>query len=225
MSTRNQSNSTNMSKNKDENPEKSKLQIPVEVIHDDLIQPIPKGRKRFDLGKTAAASILKLMVVSFLVPLWLSTRLSDKLFGVVCACAFSVIESCFCKITEGTFHTTTHQWIMNILVCPWLIVGFLDGSESLQLHERALMFPGVIWFLELVQGYSLQILCDGVNPAWEYNSWDAFFHGNVRLLFGPLWILLGLVTLVVAPPVRVVCDDMSVYIFSGVQVAFDDLMS
>ena len=211
-----------MSKNKTEKTDAEKT-ADKNVAKDDVAVV---GRPRFHLSPTAK-KMGAIMVFSFHVPLWLSTPTQNKLYGILGAFLFSVIESCFTKLSDGKAHTTVHQWVMNALVLPWYLCGFLDATESAGygLLAKALLFPFVIWLLEILQGYSLQILFNGVNPAWEYLSKDSLFHGNIRLMYFPLWVLLGLAAVLVSPPARVFCDLVAQdYILRPLMFAFEDVI-
>ena len=86
-------------------------------------------------------------------------------------------------------HTTFAQFFANVLYIPfgfavfnWIFTNF---------WYRAIFFPLNIWALEIVEGY-IFIALYGKNLAWFYGTPDALCHGNIRIGYATLWILLGL---------------------------------
>ncbi|TPX77697.1 hypothetical protein CcCBS67573_g01041 [Chytriomyces confervae] len=55
---------------------------------------------------------------------------------------------------------------------------------------RVLMFPLLVWGLEVVEGFVL-IGMYGWNPAWIYSGDNAYLLGTIHLGHGKFWLLLG----------------------------------
>lgn len=58
---------------------------------------------------------------------------------------------------------------------------------------RVVLFPCLIWLLEIMEGYFLMILYNGKNPAWTYVGKWARFNGNINLSFVFSWMACGLI--------------------------------
>ncbi|ETV75300.1 hypothetical protein H257_10483 [Aphanomyces astaci] len=87
-------------------------------------------------------------------------------------------------------HTTWAQFWANVVYTPVLLYAYRAVVPSAVL--RVLLFPCNIWLLEILEGYTLMLLF-GRNIAWTYTTSDAYCHGNIRLGFWKLWLVLGLV--------------------------------
>ncbi|KAI8837963.1 hypothetical protein BJ741DRAFT_683179 [Chytriomyces cf. hyalinus JEL632] len=61
-----------------------------------------------------------------------------------------------------------------------------DGWQWL----RVLMFPLLVWGLEVVEGFVL-IGMYGWNPAWIYSGDNAYLLGTIHMGHGKFWLLLG----------------------------------
>ncbi|KAL1918312.1 uncharacterized protein VTP21DRAFT_2972 [Calcarisporiella thermophila] len=147
------------------------------------------------------------VLMAFIVYLWFSmTTTEAKVRGLIGGLVFSVTEYVFHMVTiekaDGSIlvrpfdrrcrkgHTTFEQFFMNVLTLPF----FIETYQALVWFKvvRAVAFPLLIWAIEIFQGYVL-IYLYGYNKAWTYKGSDAFFHGSIKLSFGPYWVLMGFV--------------------------------
>ena len=132
-----------------------------------------------------------------------------KAVSVAMATSWSGIEWFFCLLTDGHGHTTKEQWLANIAYLPFGFLPFLGGSLASNAHALSpryafdlfalpaslsalVAFPLLVYGLEIVEGYTMMFFNRGVNPAWDYTgNADMLCHGNIRLKYWPLWVLLG----------------------------------
>ncbi|KAF9159520.1 hypothetical protein DFQ26_006428 [Actinomortierella ambigua] len=139
------------------------------------------------------------------------TSLAVKMQCVVGAALFSCVEYTFYTMTvedpDGTVrvklfagrpgHTTVHQFVMNIFYIPILVHGYHALIHNIYL--RILLFPLNIWFLEIIEGYTIIYLL-GYNAAWIYRGKDALFHGTIKLWYVHHWVMFGAVLELVIMP-------------------------
>ncbi|KRX00991.1 hypothetical protein PPERSA_09597 [Pseudocohnilembus persalinus] len=123
----------------------------------------------------------------------------EKQLTFILACTYSCIEFLF---TYG--HTTIEQWFVNLNGIPIFILWPLQYIQNLEVGGKLyvqsenfvwifviLMFPILIWILEIFEGIWLEIWNNGQNPAWFYISYDARFGGKIKLGYFFHWLLMG----------------------------------
>ena len=110
---------------------------------------------------------------------------------LVGASFYSILELIWTWIIDGVAFTSIQQFTMNLLTIPLFTVMYRLCIPKKYL--RIGLYPLNIWILEILQGYSLMHFYDGRNPAWNYTTSDAFFDGNIRLFYFPVWLFLGVV--------------------------------
>ncbi|KAI9101948.1 hypothetical protein DFS34DRAFT_438302 [Phlyctochytrium arcticum] len=146
-----------------------------------------------------------LLLATVLTAWYLLTPTADKLIALIGATLFSFTEYTFYTITieepDGTIkmrpfdkrcrkgHTTVHQFLANIITIPFFIVGLINLVQSSWI--RVLLFPFVIWAMEMTQGYTF-IYLYGYNPAWIYRGPEAFFHGTISIGYFGYWIMMAI---------------------------------
>ena len=132
----------------------------------------------------------------------ISTSFYHKCGGVVASITFILIETVWTTFadenqTTGVVtigwngrlgHSSFAQFWSNIIFTPMLLFTFqyLVSNHIL----RIILFPFNIWWLEIIEGYTLMFLF-GKNVAWEYRGSDAFCHGNIKLRYFLPWLVLG----------------------------------
>jgi len=135
----------------------------------------------------------------------LVTTMQHKFNSIFAGCAFSLIELTWTFVTSRKARTTFEQFYILVFFFPFIHDCYLWAWQWVSFGSiwRILLTPLVVWFGEIVQGYTLQYLHEGENPAWTYSGCsDSLFHGNIRLSYGPCWWILGMLTeliLLVAP--------------------------
>mmetsp|Transcript_29089 Transcript_29089/g.53019 ORF Transcript_29089/g.53019 Transcript_29089/m.53019 type:complete len:215 (-) Transcript_29089:66-710(-) len=157
------------------------------VMEDLVIHPV---------SKAAAVTSMVLLYLQF-TDAWL------RALALCASLAFAVVETTWLSITnEGPDgevelrrpfalgHSSFAQFWMNILYTPILLQFYRSTISAAWL--RVALFPLNIWLLEVVEGYALIALV-GKNIAWSYRGWDAYFDGNIKLLYFFPWLGLGAV--------------------------------
>ncbi len=155
-------------------------------------------------------------VASALVLFWIweaSLTLHQKALSLLTATAFAIEEWLFIGVTDGvsklepakrvsshalravlsTGHSTFAMWFLNLAyyrlgIVWWFSSWNNDGWWLL----RLLLFPFNVWFCEVIGGYYLERIWR--TRAWHYSGTKyALFHGNIRLDYYPVWVLLGII--------------------------------
>eukprot|EP01084_Bolivina_argentea_P220310 373392_1 len=130
-----------------------------------------------------------ILIVAFLF--WtINTPKQNIIVSTYIASAFYVIETLFCSILWNFQFSTAEQFLINILVLPYLWPLFHNPLSEYSLWIRVILTPLFIWILEIIEGYLLIILF-GYNRAWTYYGKDSFFHGAIKLSYFPLWLVIG----------------------------------
>jgi len=150
-----------------------------------------------------AISVIIIIIFSFLWLYFVDSR--TKILTIVASLCYSfqeyswvgtTIESPNGEVVFRPFdkncrkpHTTFEQFYANIFLLPFIIPIYLNFLSK---AARLILFPLMIWSIEITQGYFLMLLY-GYNPAWHYKGTDARFHGNIKLGYGKSWFVMGLV--------------------------------
>ena len=118
------------------------------------------------------------------------TTIMMKLFSLVCAVAFALLESSYRYAMDGRFYSTIQQFFMSLLGSPIFIA--LYWSLIMDTWLRLLLFPFVIWIWEILADRCLKSLYNSHNPAWNYSySKYSMFSGAIRIDFYFYWLLMG----------------------------------
>eukprot|EP00746_Dinoflagellata_sp_MGD_P134987 gnl/MRDRNA2_/MRDRNA2_68892_c0_seq1.p1 gnl/MRDRNA2_/MRDRNA2_68892_c0~~gnl/MRDRNA2_/MRDRNA2_68892_c0_seq1.p1 ORF type:complete len:192 (+),score=12.36 gnl/MRDRNA2_/MRDRNA2_68892_c0_seq1:121-696(+) len=144
---------------------------------------------------------LKFSILAVVAVVWLfGSTGENKIRAVLLGSVYSCIEYSWNWLLDGVGHTTKEQWVANFFYLP---VGFFSACRILYMLPAPLFvvfFPANIFLLEIIEGYIMMIVFDGCNPAWIYNTWDGFCHGNCRWLYAPVWCGMGVIVWFLAGP-------------------------
>jgi len=138
-----------------------------------------------------------LLCILFINILLLDFRLI--VYGLLRACAFSIIEYTFTSLKKSLYYgyyiggkTTILQFILNCVYLP--LIEYFYASHIP--HDYIIVLsPLLYWMVEIIQGYTLMYVY-GYNTVWFYHTPDALFHNNIRLLYAPLWMMVGYIDII-----------------------------
>eukprot|EP01116_Phalansterium_solitarium_P010309 TRINITY_DN2495_c0_g1_i1.p2 TRINITY_DN2495_c0_g1~~TRINITY_DN2495_c0_g1_i1.p2 ORF type:complete len:191 (-),score=77.54 TRINITY_DN2495_c0_g1_i1:183-755(-) len=135
---------------------------------------------------------------------WL-TPIRWKLIGTMLAAAFAVVETLFNGLTIDEHRRAKHQHRLNVWRMFWQghtsweqfwalvfwspVCHFLFFELVQETWLRILLFPINVWLAEIFMGSFLKTFWQ--RRPWNYTGRWAYFDGNITLLYGPLWVLLG----------------------------------
>lgn len=134
------------------------------------------------------------LILTLFIGWWLVSNPSLRIRSVLAAVAFFFIESVYLKLQSKANRSTFAQFWNNIWSHP-LIADFYfrDLAGDWSSASRILLYPIVIWGLELLQN-KVMIRVYGKNVAWDYSgSRYAKFQGVIDLSMAPEWWMLGIV--------------------------------
>lgn len=147
---------------------------------------------------------IKYAICLLILGLWFfGTHPQLKVCGVLASTVFAGLEYVFRGLTGisefklvpsfSSFflvaYTTWEQWFMNVILCSPVIYWILLFIQEMWLI--LLMFPGLVYILEIVAGYFFHHIWG--RRGWLYEGEWAYFHGNITLKYLPIWWITGII--------------------------------
>lgn len=137
--------------------------------------------------------IFKSVLITSLFTIWWT--LSDASLrsrSIFAAFAFFAIESVYLQL-QGKRKLSTFAQFWNNVWSHWFIsdLYFVHTMSGTSAIFRILLYPLVIWVLEIVQSQVI-IFVYGRNVAWDYSGHKlARLNGSIHLGMWPEWMLLA----------------------------------
>lgn len=159
-------------------------------------------------GKVSTSSRMRLAryfsVLLIAAAWWNFASFEQKFISFMMAGWFSCIETCWTGLTSKQRSKNRHRLHPVRIVLDghttweqfWVLAAYAPICHELYFHlitepwVRILLFAPNVWLCEIVTGYYLTTFWQ--RRAWLYDDRLAYLDGNITLLYGPLWLILGM---------------------------------
>lgn len=154
---------------------------------------------------------LQILSIAGIAFTWISLTENDqKIRGLIFALSYALAEYIWTSLStvdpDGHIrftpfkrtrkgHATWGEFFGAAVVFSPFMIDPLMKINSTLIH--ILLFPGLIWLLEIIWGYYLLGVW-GIY-SWKYEGKDVYFHGLIKLRYWKQWMIVGILTEILYP--------------------------
>lgn len=137
-----------------------------------------------------------LLIVSMMILFYWINNMSRmlKILTIKYSIIFGLFESMCRYIINGLFYTTHQQFIVSMIFFTlFIIIHNLFSNIFLKIF---IIYPTLVWVIEIICHYYMKYYIYGFNPAWNYSNSNnpfVFFDGAIRLDYYPVWVILSFI--------------------------------